>query len=256
MKTSALVLVALVSAGCKKQPRTTFPAARSQPPITAPAVESASLTSVAPPARSDALQGKVTDKLEVSQYTYLELDGQTWAAVPKASVAVGDMVAVVGASWMENFHSETLNRTWPRIAFGALDTSAQPAHGRMAASGTAEASAPHPAATPAADIGEIRVPKAGQRIADLYAKKTQLAGKSVKVRGKVVKVTNGVLGKNWVHLRDGTGEGPTADLAVATDDSVAVGQTVVVAGTVHLDRDLGAGYHYDVIVEDAKVTAE
>jgi len=65
-----------------------------------------------------------------------------------------------------------------------------------------------------------------------------------------------VLGKNWLHLRDGTGEGASSDLAVASGETAAVGDTVLVSGTVRLDRDLGAGYHYDVIIEDAQLKTE
>ena len=39
-----------------------------------------------------------------------------------------------------------------------------------------------------------------------------------------------------------------------TSDSAAVGDVVVVKGTVRLDKDFGAGYAYPVIVEDAKIT--
>ena len=267
MKTSVVVLVAVVAAGCRKQARSNGFSA--SPPQATPSGESAPLASVAPPAQGEPLRGKVTDKFDVARYTYLRLDGQTWAAVPRATVAVGDDVAIVGVAWMENFRSETLGRTWPRIAFGSLENAGRPSRAGMFARAAADAPPAHPSPAAAAevppshpppaaaaDVGEVRVAKAGQRIADLYAKKTQLEGARVSVRGKVVKVTNGVLGKNWLHLRDGTGQGATADLAVASEDTAAVGQTVIVAGTVHLDRDLGAGYHYDVIVEDAKLTVE
>ena len=96
----------------------------------------------------------------------------------------------------------------------------------------------------------------GRTIADVYAQRASLKDKKVSVRGRVVKATNGVMGKNWLHLRDGTGEGQTADLTVASEHSAGVGETVLITGTVHLDRDLGAGYHYDVLVEDAQLTPE
>jgi hypothetical protein len=96
----------------------------------------------------------------------------------------------------------------------------------------------------------------GKTIAEIYAGKAKLKDQTVTVRAKVVKATNGVLGKNWLHLKDGTGSGESSDLAVASAETANVGATVLVTGTVHLDRDLGAGYHYDVIVEDAKIKTE
>ena len=119
---------------------------------------------------------------------------------------------------------------------------------------------PHPPATAAAGVGTIRVTKAsgsdGRTVEDIHAKRAQLKDKKVAVRGKVVTATNGVLGKNWLHVRDGTGTGDSADLTVASNDTATVGDTVLVTGTVRLDRDLGAGYRYDVLVEDAKLKKE
>ena len=96
----------------------------------------------------------------------------------------------------------------------------------------------------------------GRTIAEIYAQRAALKDQSVSVRGRVVKSINGVLGKNWLHLQDGTGTGPTADLAVTSDAAAAVGDVVVATGLVHLDRDLGSGYRYDVLVEDARLQKE
>jgi hypothetical protein len=229
-----LLAIASTAVACKRHatPATDFASAQRAPIAAEPSLSQPVTVDTTLPARGD-LRGKVTEKIDVNQYSYLELDGKTWAAVPKTDVAVGQDVTITGAMWMENFKSATLDRTWPRIAFGTLQT---------------------------ADVGDVKVPRArgaqGHTIAEIYQQRAQLKERSVEVRGKVVKATNGVLGKNWLHLRDGSGQGPTADLPVASVQTATVGQTVVISGIVHLDRDLGAGYHYDVIVEDASLKAE
>jgi hypothetical protein len=273
-----LIVLASLPIACKRQ----HPPQAAQPAAAAAAEATAAQAGTT----ADSIHGTIKEKIDVNQYSYLRIDapgGEVWAAVPKATVAVGETVSVAGAMWMENFKSESLNRTWPRIAFGTLGGEAAaapraaptgPGAGMFAAAAAQvpgdaagpaaapQAGAPvaHPPAAPAADVGEIKVSKAsgaqGRTIADVYKQRTQLKEKPVAVRGKVVKVTNGVLGKNWLHLRDGTGDGPTADLAVASEQTAGVGATVLVSGTVKLDRDLGAGYHYDVIIEDAKVKVE
>jgi hypothetical protein len=96
----------------------------------------------------------------------------------------------------------------------------------------------------------------GVTIEELYARKSELTGKAVIVRGRVVKYNSGILGRNWVHIQDGTGAGGTHDLTVTTDDTVSVGDVVLVRGTAAVDRDFGMGYRYDLIVEEADVTAE
>jgi len=236
---------------------------------------------------SDAIRGAISEKIDAGQYSYLKLrtsSGEVWAAVVKTDKKVGDQVAVVNVNWMENFQSPSLKRTWERIAFGALAEAENAGTTSASANGTLPAGHPavaansgpgmfaaqaagatgmgsaHPAPTAPADVGAIKVAKAqgpqGHTVADVYAQRASLKDKTVAVRGKVVKATNGVLGKNWLHLRDGSGEGDASDLSVSSSDTAGVGSTVVVTGVVHLDKDLGAGYHYAVIVEDAKIKVE
>lgn len=230
------------------------------------------------------IKGKVAEKIDAAQYSYLKLqtaDGEVWTAVPKTDKGVGAEVTVVNAMWMGNFASKTLNRTWEKIAFGTLgegnSTAAaapaglpsghpavgtDPAQGMFAKAAAAEgaATSPHGAPAAKADAAPIKVAKApgaqGRTVAEIWSKRAALKDQKITVRAKVVKATNGVMGKNWLHVKDGTGEGPSSDLTIASDDTAGVGQTVLVTGVVHLDKDLGAGYHYDVIVEDAKIKAE
>jgi hypothetical protein len=109
---------------------------------------------------------------------------------------------------------------------------------------------------PDVDLSGIEVPEGGANIATVYKEKDELKGKEVLVRGKVVKFTPGVMDKNWIHIRDGSGGEGTNDLTVTTDASVEVGDLVTVRGTVALDQDFGFGYKYVVLLENAKVTVE
>ena len=101
------------------------------------------------------------------------------------------------------------------------------------------------------------VPKASGKdartVAEVFAQRAVLRGKAVTVRGKVVKYNPGIMGKNWIHLRDGSGSAgnSTDDLTVTTGDRTKVGDVVVVKGVVHTDRDLGSGYKYSVLIEEA-----
>lgn len=116
------------------------------------------------------------------------------------------------------------------------------------------------AASGPADVGKIEVKKAegakGRTVAELFARKAALRDGEIAVRGKVVKFTREVMGRNWIHLRDGSGtrEGKDDDITVTTTDAASVGDIVLVTGTVRLDRDFGAGYTYPVLIENAKVS--
>lgn len=107
------------------------------------------------------------------------------------------------------------------------------------------------------DFGVIKVPKASgpdaRTVAEIIAKRVELKDKTVLVRGKVVKFTPEVLKKNWIHLRDGSGSASdnTNDVLVTTNEQAKVGDVVVVKGIVHIDKDLGSGYSYKVLIEEA-----
>jgi hypothetical protein len=227
-----------------------------------------------PPGAASAgaqVSGEVLEVLDVASYTYLKLktaSGEEWAAVSKTAVEKGAKVNVVGANLMHDFKSETLDRTFKQIYFGNL---APVGHPDVAAAEGSQPTAPamaggdapmrpHPGGmVPAADVGDLKVAKAegadGRTVAEVYAQIEALVGKPVAVRGKVVKFNANIMGKNWLHLRDGTGaEGKDNDLTVTTQDQVKVGDEVVIKGTAHKDRDFGAGYRYAVIVEEASVS--
>lgn len=112
-------------------------------------------------------------------------------------------------------------------------------------------------AAKAVDVGNVKVPKAtgpdAQTVAEIVAKGNELKNKPVAVRGKVVKYTPDVMGKNWVHLRDGSGTASdgTNDVLVTTKDETRIGDVVLARGTVRTDVNLGAGYSYKVLVEEA-----
>jgi hypothetical protein len=150
---------------------------------------------------------------------------------------------------MENFESKTLKKKFDKIVFGQLlDASGSPAAGTAAA--------PPASLQPAK---AIKVAKAtgpdARTVEDVVTGKSGLKGKSVLVRGEVVKVNTGIMGKNWLHLRDGSGVAANGsnDILVTTKDIAAIGDVVNVKGIVRTDVDLGSGYAYEVLIEDAEV---
>ena len=217
----------------------------------------------------DSITGTVLETMDAAGYTYLRLKtpkGEIWAAVQKANIKKGSEVTIVNAIRMEGFESNTLKRKFDRIFFGNLSTGTSratnsppfaPGHGAQQ-QGTIKAQ--HSGvANGSPDMGEIKVKKAegpdGKTVAEIYANKTKLKDTTVSIRGKVVKYNPGIMGKNWIHLRDGSGspEKKDNDITVTTLDTVAVGDVVLVKGKLYLDRDFGSGYSYPVIIEDGKV---
>jgi len=207
------------------------------------------------PAPANTLRGKVLEVKDVESYTYLRLktkDGEIWAAVGKAPVKAGTEVTIENVTMMTNFESKTLKRKFDQIAFGNLAGT-----GPSAAAGKADMAAAHAGLTKTADVGDVTVAKAtgpdARTVAEIVSKKGDLKDKPVVVRGKIVKFTGGVLDKNWIHLRDGSGSAAdgTNDILVTTKDEAKIGDVVLVKGVVHTDRDFGSGYSYKVLIEEA-----
>jgi hypothetical protein len=207
------------------------------------------------PAPTSSISGKVLEVKDVESYTYLRLktkDGETWVAVNKTPVKKGADVTIENTMVMNNFESKALKKKFDRIVFGTLGGT-----GTGTAGMSGDLAAMHANVGKPADVGNVRVPKASgpnaRTVAEIVAKRTELKNKTVLVRGKVVKYTAGVLGLNWVHLRDGSGSAKdnTDDVLVTTKDQTKVGDVVIAKGVVHTDKDLGSGYSYKVLVEEA-----
>jgi hypothetical protein len=199
--------------------------------------------------------GTVLETRDVDAYTYLRLktkDGETWAAVGKAALKPGTEVTIENAMVMHDFESKTLKKTFKSIVFGNLPGTGDD----MAA---AHAGAAKTAAATAATTGDVRVAKAAganaQTVGDIVARKAALKDKPVVLHAKVVKFNGGIMGKNWLHLRDGTGSAGDGsnDILATSNDVAKVGDVVLVKGTVRTDKDFGAGYTYPVMIDEASV---
>jgi len=205
------------------------------------------------PPGATVVKGEVLEVKDVESYTYLRLktkDGETWAAVSKAPVTKGAKVMIENVTVMNNFESKSLKKTFPTILFGTLGG----AGGSAPGDGMAMA---HPDLAKATGKGDINVPKASganaRTVAEIMTKSAELKGKPVLVHGKIVKYNAGIMGKNWIHLRDGSGSAAdnTNDLLVTTTNQAKMGDVVTVKGVVRTDKDFGSGYSYKVVVEEA-----
>lgn len=200
---------------------------------------------------------KVEDRIDASDYSYLQVsekDGpKYWIAVTKVNAGKGDILYYTKSMEMKNFHSNTLNRTFESVLF--VEDIRQTPHNINDNAGGQKS--PHSQVTsiPKADI-KVEHLKDGKTIEQIYSDKDALNGKTVKIRGVVTKYNPEIMGKNWIHIQDGTGKGDSYDLMVTSNDQTAVGQTVVVEGKIILNKDFGAGYSYPVMVEDGKVKVE
>jgi len=228
------------------------------------------------------LAGKIIETMDSNGYTYLLLDaaqGQVWVAIPQTAVKVGQEVTCTPGLTMNNFTSKTLNRTFAAIIFSpgiakeseAKQGSANPEKEGFAAALQAEqqgqggannvtnmgpSTGSAGAVVPSADVNVVKATGPNSySVEECFEQGKELQGKTVRIRGKVMKISRMIMGKNWIHIQDGTGN-PLKnhhDLVVTSNEEPGEGTIVTVVGTLAYDRDFGAGYKYDVIIEEAKV---
>ena len=224
-------------------------------PVEEPVAENPALTTPIP---DGMVRGTVIETMDSGGYTYVLLEIETeqrWVAGPQTAVQVGDIIQTGQGMAMQPFTSKTLNRTFDVLYFvgvlGNLSNPVMPAN---------HPTTPDMAATAEAEVGDVSVAalQDGQDIASIYAANDTLAGQQVSLRGKVVRYNSNILGWNFIHIQDGSGDVADGnnDLIVTSHDETAVGQTVVVTGTVILDKDFGAGYSFPILLEDASITVE
>lgn len=194
---------------------------------------------------------KVAEVVQTSQYTYLKVSengAENWIAVTRMEAAAGETYYYDKAMEMTNFKSKELNRTFESIYF-VQEISKQPIATAV------QTAIPHEGKVPEGKKEGISVaPAAGSvSIAQLFADRNDYSGKKIKMKGQVVKINEEVMGKNWIHIQDGTGTADDFDLTITTLDGVKMDEVVTFEGTISLNKDFTHGYFYEVIMEDAKL---
>jgi hypothetical protein len=244
------IALASVVIGCADQPAVSDEASHES------ADQGASSPAAAFPPGTKVARGTVVETMDAASYTYVLVDAggdEIWAAATRFEVAVGDTVTVPLEMPMQDFHSEALDRDFSVVYFASRilvgDEAAVPA---------APVSRGAPVPERMVDEGPIEPVDGGVTVARVWAERDALAQSSVTVRGRVVKYNPGILGRNWLHIQDGSGsaEQGTHDLTVTSSEGARVGSVVTVSGVVAVDQDFGAGYSYPVMLTDAAIDAE
>lgn len=205
-----------------------------------------------PPAQTSGHAVVVNEVLQANAYTYLNVseNGESfWIAITKANVAVGQNLYYDSGLEMTDFESKDLNRTFDKIYF-VDQVSDKPMTAPPAMHGNTEHTG-----RPSVDQQSISVEAVpgGITVGELFANPAKFKDKTITIRGQVTKVNSAIMGRNWVHIQDGTSSDGKYDLTITTSQDVSVGDIVTFEGKVTLEKDFGAGYYYDVIVEQASL---
>jgi hypothetical protein len=263
------VLALTISIGCKQV------SSQAEEKHAAKASGSASSASVEKQENMSMMfKGTVVEVIDAGRYTYIQVDTgekRVWVAAPAFDGKTGDKVIVPPGVPMADFQSKKLNRRFDMIFFvggirradekaADMPMETLPADKHAIAMPTGNQMA-HPSMDELAgglvvDVGKVEKAKGGKTVSEIVTDRKNLAGREVWVRAKVVKFTPNIMGKNWLHVRDGSGDEKTNDLVVSTSAVMKVGDEALFRGIVSVDRDFGFGVNAIVVIEDAEVTAE
>ena len=201
--------------------------------------------------KSDMHEVTIKEKVNASNYSYLNVtedDKSFWIAVPQMEVKPGDIIVYSKFMEMKNFKSETLNKTFESVLF--VDDA-------RSKNNSDQMKSPHSGVASQKDESiKIEPVNGGYSIANVYTQKKSLADKIIKVKGKVVKVNENIMGVNWIHIQDGTGADESHDLLVTSESKAKVGDIIVAEGQLKTDVDFGSGYAYSVLLENSKIAVQ
>ena len=199
---------------------------------------------------------EVAEVIQGDTYTYMKVKedmAEKWIATGKTEAEEGDVLYYGQALEMPNFHSKEIDRTFDKIYF--IDkVSEQPFENAQSGQmPMGQMQQGHSGAVKSEQKSSISLEKSGNEvtIAEIYANPKDFEGKKFEIRGVVTKVNKEIMGKNWIHLQDGTSNDGSFDLTVTTQALPEMNDEVIFKGSLTLEKDFGAGYYYDVIMEDA-----
>jgi hypothetical protein len=198
---------------------------------------------------------QVIEVIQTTQYTYLnvlENSRGTWVAVNRQEITPGEFYYYDKALKMDNFHSKELERTFEVIFFVNEISKTPFTEGHFSSELPAHSGKASPGEQPSVNLS-----KTGSEITigQIFENRDGFSGKEIEIRGVVVKVNEGIMGTNWIHLQDGTSGNGSFDLTVTSQDLPGLNKEVVFKGSITLDKDFGSGYFYPVIMENGTLVS-
>lgn len=199
-------------------------------------------------AKSDVHLVTVEEVLPTEKYVYLnvtEEDERYWIAAPKQEVKEGEVYFYRGGLLKTNFESKEYNRIFDKVY---LVSNIVPAsHGSNAENNSTAVTADKSSEAKPKDYSR----EGSTKISELVNNPDKFDGKSIQLTGECTKINTNIMGKNWIHLKDGSQD--DYDLVITSELAVPVGHVVTLSGTVVLNKDFGAGYQYEILVENGEL---
>lgn len=185
----------------------------------------------------------ILESLPTVRYVYLRVkEGQEefWIATSKMEVTIGGTYFYRDGLLKTNFESKEHNRVFEKMYLVSTLVAADHSH-------TTQAKTEEVITKNSEHVNG----KGSVKIADLVANPEKYSGKSIQISGQCTKVNPNIMGRHWMHLKDGSQD--DYDLVITSNVLIPEGHTVTMVGKVALNKDFGSGYKYAIILEDGVV---
>ncbi len=215
---------------------------------------SSSSSSSMPSVTNDIHTVKVLEALPTEKYVYLRVDengDEYWIATLKIPVEVGKTYFYKKGLLKRNFESKEYNRVFDKVYLVSKVVPSDHGASGMMAGNSPMKDAKNNAMKPQKIKPKTIEVEGSVKIADLVDHIDKYKGKEIQISGVCTKLNANIMGRSWIHLKDGSKD--DYDLVVTSDVAIPEGHTVTMKGKVSTDLDFGAGYRYDILVENAKV---
>ena len=191
----------------------------------------------------------VVEILPATKYVYLnvkENSEQYWLATRKQDINIGEDYFYKGGLLKTNFESKEHNKIFEKIYLvtSLVQANHSKNKNKINQQKTDQNISKENSTAIVSQKGSIK-------IAEIVENHKKYEGKTVQITGKCVKINPNIMGINWIHIKDGSKD--DYDLVITSNTFVKEGSIVTIKATVTLNKDFGAGYKYDLILENGTI---
>ena len=212
------------------------------------------------PLSNDLHAVKVNEILETSKYLYInvtENEEKFWIATRIMDVVVGETYYFKGGLLKTNYENKEFNRVFEKIYLisGSLVAANHASTSNTSSNNSKSITTQKtikPKPTSVKTLSEKIIVEGSMSISELVKNANNLEGQTIQISGLCVKSNANIINRNWLHLKDGSKD--DFDLVITTDTFIPEGSIITLKATVTLNKDFGAGYRYDLILENGTIT--
>ena len=246
-----LTVVLIITSACNKSPKVISSSDNKENPEKSTGIFSEDHSThikTTLPLNNDLHTIVVKEILPTAKYVYLKVnenDEEFWIATRKQNINIGETYFYKGGLLKTNFESKEHSKIFEKIYLVTSLVKANHGGNTELDKLQTEQSINKNNAT---STKKIVVKSGSIKISELVENFKKYEGKIIQLSGKCIKINPNIMGRNWIHIQDGSKD--NYDLVITSNTFVKEGSMITIKATVTLNKDFGAGYKYNLILEN------